>query len=114
MNIATKTALKLLSAALLVCFFSSGCFRNDVRTEVFEIRQLQSEKAAQHLRNAVQKLPGIQNIHIDLQNRELTVVFDGLQLYVKNIEDVIVQAGFDLPNWPAPASAKAKLPKELR
>jgi len=97
--------------ALLLC---AGCFRNDIRTEQFKIEQLRSQQSAQAIAQALRQIPGIKEIRPDIENRTLTVVFNGRDTYLKNIEYAIVKAGFDLPNWPAEAADKAKLPEELR
>ena len=108
-----KTYIKklfLLTAILLM----AGCFRNDTRTETFQIKQLRSQDAATRIALALRPISGIQDIRPDIENRKLTVVFNGLEGYIKNIEYAIVKAGFDLPNWPADPADKAKLPEDLR
>jgi len=108
-----KTLLKkwILLAVLFLC---AGCFRNDIRTKTFQIHQLRSENGAVLIAQALRPVPGIQELKPDLTNHTLTVVFNGLECYVKNIEYAIVKAGFDLPNWPADPADKAKLPEDLR
>lgn len=101
----------LLLAVILLC---AGCFRNNIRTETFQIRQLRSEDGAARVAQSLRTIPGIKEVRPDLTNHTLTVVFNGLECYVKNIEYAIVKAGFDLPNWPADPADKAKLPEELR
>lgn len=100
----------LLVAALL----SVACHRNDIRTQTFQIEQLRSQEGVQLIAQALQPLPGIQEIRPNLEEHTLTVVFNGLELYLKNIEYAIVNAGFSLPNWPASQEAIDKLPEELR
>jgi copper chaperone CopZ len=108
-----KTLIKKLIpfAALLLL---AGCFRNDLRTETFKIKQLRTQEGVQIIAKALQPVSGIKEIRPDLDKHELTVVFDGLAGYLKNIEYAIVKAGFDLPNWPADPADKAKLPEALR
>lgn len=108
-----KTLIKktVLLAALLAV---TGCFRNDIRTEVFKIEQLRTDEGEQLVAKALRPIAGIKYIKADLENHTLTVTFDGLNAYIKNIEYVIVKAGFDLPNWPADPADKAKLPEALR
>jgi len=108
-----KTNLKnisLLIAALLLV----GCFRNDIRTATFQIEQLRNQQGAAFLAQSLRGLNGIKEFRPDLENKTLTIVFNGRELYLKNIEYAIVKGGFDLPNWPAEAADKAKLPEELR
>lgn len=104
------TKLFLLTAL----FLPAGCFRNNIRTETFQIKQLRSQEAAQIIAKALRPVSGIKEVRPDIENRKLTVVFNGLEGYIKNIEYPIVKAGFDLPNWPADPADKAKLPEELR
>ena len=111
---AMKTTLKHLSSLLMITVLLTGCFRNDIRTQTFHIDQLQTQESARLVANALRGLRGIQTVQPDLQDRTCTVVFDGRQLYLKNIEFAIVKAGFDLPHWPAKTADKAKLPEELR
>ena len=108
-----KTSLKkwLSLTALLLC---AGCFRNDLRTEIFKIDQLRSPEAVQILVRALQPVAGIKEVRPNFETHELTVIFNGLEGYIKNIEYAIVKAGFDLPNWPADPADKAKLPEDLR
>jgi copper chaperone CopZ len=108
-----KTRIKKLlpfTALLLL----AGCFRNDIRTETFTIKQLRTQEGVQIIAKALQPVSGIKEIRPDLDKHELTVIFNGLEGYIKNIEYAIVKAGFDLPNWPADPADKAKLPEALR
>ncbi len=100
----------LLIAALLL----AGCFRNDIRTATFQIKQLRTPQASQLLAQSLRTLKGIKEFRPDPNNNTLTIVFNGRDLYLKNIEYAIVKSGFDLPNWPAESADKAKLPKELQ
>ncbi len=108
-----KTLLKKwlpLTALLLL----AGCFRNDIRTETFQIKQLRSQDSAARIAQALRPVSGIKELRPDLEKHTLTVVFNGLEGYIKNIEYAIVKAGFDLPNWPADPADKAKLPEDMR
>ena len=108
-----KTLLKklgLLTALLLL----AGCLRNDIRTETFQIKQLRTQESVTRIEQALRPISGIKEIRPDLEKHTLTVVFNGLEGYIKNIEYAIVKAGFDLPNWPADPADKAKLPEEMR
>lgn len=108
-----KTLLKKwlpLTALLLL----AGCFRNDIRTETFQIEQLRSQESGLILAQALRQITGIKEIRPDIEKHTLTVVFNGLEVYIKNIEYAIVKAGFDLPNCPADPADKAKLPEGIR
>lgn len=104
----------ILSALTAAALLAASCHRNDIRTETFAIDQLRSQEAVELVAKALQPLPGIQEIRPNLAERTLTVVFNGRMLYLKNIEYEIVHAGFSLPHWPAPESARKELPGELR
>jgi copper chaperone CopZ len=99
---------------LIALFVLSGCFRNDIRTETFQIEQLRSQDGIARIAQALKTVSGIMEIRPDLEARTLTVVWNGREAYLKNIEYAIVKAGFDLPNCPADPEDKAKLPEELR
>lgn len=101
----------LLAAALLL---NTACHRSDIRTQTFEIEQLRSPEAMQLIVNALKPLPGIQTVTPDYTARTLAIVFNGRELYLKNIEYAIVNAGFSLPHWPATEAEKEKLPESLR
>ncbi len=106
--------LILYSVSLACALFLTACHRNDLRTETFQIEQLRNPESVQLIAKALQPLQGIQKITPDYENHELIIVFNGLVVYVKNIEYALVEAGFSLPNWPATDAAKAKLPEDLR
>ena len=106
--------LILKTTSVIALLLLSACFRNDIRTETFEIEQLRTQESVQLLAKALQPLEGIQKITPDFNNHQLTIVFNGRVLYVKNIESTIVKAGFSLPNHPAAATDIAKLPEDLR
>ena len=108
-----KTILKN-SLPLIVALLLAGCFRNDIRTVTYPIEQLRTPQGAQLLANALRGLNGIKEFRPDVENKTLTIIFNGRELYLKNIEYAIVKGGFDLPNWPATDADKEKLPEELR
>ena len=108
-----KTLLKKL-APLTALLLLAGCLRNDIRTETFQIKQLRTPESVTRIEQALRPVSGIKEIRPDLEKHTLTVVFNGLEGYIKNIEYAIVKAGFDLPNWPADPADKAKLPEEMR
>jgi hypothetical protein len=99
---------------LVAVLLSAACHRNDIRTETFRIEQLRSQEGVQLIAQALQPLPGIREIRPNFEEHTLTVVFNGREIFLKNIEYAIVHAGFSLPNRPAPQDAIAKLPEELR
>jgi len=104
-----KTCLPVISLLLI-----AGCFRNDQRVEIFKIEQLRSQEATQIIAKALQPISGIKEIRPNYEDHELTVIFNGLESYIKNIEYIIVKTGFDLPNWLADPADKANLPEDLR
>jgi hypothetical protein len=100
--------------ATLLFILCTGCFRNDLRTETFELHQLRTPDSVRLVGQPITQIAGVKEIRPDLANRRLTVVFNGLECYRKNIEAAIASAGFDQPNRPADPAAKARLPEELR
>lgn len=106
--------LILNTTSVIALLLLSACFRNDIRTETFEIEQLRSQESVQLLVKALQPLEGVKGVVPDFENQKLIVEFNGRVLYVKNIESAIVKAGFSLPNHPAAAADKANLPEDLR
>ena len=99
---------------LLALLTSTACFRNDIRTETFQIDQLRSPEALTLINARLQTLKGVQHTTPDYEARTLTVVFNGRDLYLKNIENAIVKGGFSLPNHPATKADILKLPPELQ
>ena len=108
-----KTILKN-TVLFIVALLFAGCFRNDIRTVTYPIEQFRNPQGAQFLAQSLRGLNGIKEFQPDLENKTLTIIFNGRELYLKNIEYAIVKGGFDLPNWPAESADKAKLPEELR
>jgi copper chaperone CopZ len=93
-----KTALLLAPLLLLL---GAGCFRSDICTEVFHVNNLHTAEEAGQIRNALHAVPGVQDVRARPEKQTLTVVYDARATHLKNIEAVIVKAGFDLSHWPA-------------
>lgn len=106
--------MKKLIVLAISLFLLTGCFRNDIRTATFQIDQLRTPESAQLLAQSLRGLSGIKEFRPNLDKKNLTIIFNGREIYLKNIEYAIVDAGFSLPNWPATEASKAKLPEELR
>lgn len=105
----------ILSAVLLTALLTlTACYRNDIRTETFYIEQMRTPQREILVSKSLQQLHGIQESDMNHETQTLTVKFDGRLLYLKNIEDAIVNAGFSLPNHPAKPADIAKLPKDLQ
>lgn len=108
-----KTPFKKI-LLFVVLILATGCFRNDIRTAQFKVEQLRSPEGEAFIVKALQPVAGIKEIRPDTEKHTLTVIFNGRDAYIKNIEYAIVKAGFDLPNWPADPADKAKLPLGCR
>jgi copper chaperone CopZ len=108
-----KTQIKNL-IVLITLLTLTACYRNDIRTETFQIDQLRSEEAQEFIAAQFKNLDGIQKVTSNYDDHTLTVVFNGRAVFLKNIESAIVKAGFSLPHWPADPKDTAKLPKELQ
>ena len=96
-----KTLIKLLTV-LTAVFLIAGCWRNDLRTETFHVEKMRTPEDVEKIAKSLQTVAGVKDINPDFENGTLTVVFDGLTCYIKNIEYAIVQAGYGLPNRPVP------------
>jgi copper chaperone CopZ len=94
-----KTLHILLLALILLT--ASACFRNNTRTQTFQLAPFHSQADVDKSAVALQALPGIQSAKANLEEGTLTVIFDGRQVYIKNIESALVRSGFSLPNHPA-------------
>jgi len=103
--------MKRLAILLLLGLAATGCLRNDIRTVTFQLEELNSYERGMMAAKALKKLDGIIEIRPDMTKRTLTVVFNGRNLYLKNVEYALVDAGFDLPNRPAGPKQKEKLRK---
>lgn len=93
---------------------STACYRNDTRTIVYDVPALRSQPCADAVQNALKMIDGVISAEANLPEGKLTVTFDGLKLGIKNVEYVILGAGFDVNGNPGVAAAKAQLPAECR
>ncbi|GEM_PF-6381765 len=94
-----KTLFMLLLIAAALCA-GAGCLRKDTRTETFHIESLQGAGDVAKLDRALRSVEGVIDARFDLSGKTATVIFNGRVLYLKNIEDTIVRAGYGLPNNP--------------
>lgn len=98
----------------LFCFSllaaASGCFRNNIRVEEFNVPKMQSQECLTYLSTKLKAVEGVNDVQADFNTQTVTVTFTGLKLGYKNIEFVIAGSGFDCNETPAPAAAKAALP----
>jgi copper chaperone CopZ len=108
-----KTFLPLIFGVSLI-LTSTSCFRNDTRTVTYDVPALTSRSCSDSLQNALSMIDGVISAEANLEQATLTVTFDGLKLGIKNVEYVILGAGFDVNGNPGVASAKAELPPECR
>jgi copper chaperone CopZ len=104
--------LTLIAALFLLS--ATGCFRQDIRTEPFDVPQMKSANCASIIVEALYATDGIITNRADLDERRIYVTYNSMKLAIKNIEFVIAGKGFDANTTPAPADARAALPPECR
>ncbi len=94
--------VKLCLVSLLLhtsCLFS-GCYRNDIRTEIIAVPSLGSEPCNDYLEANISRLRGIQKVEGDPFAKEVEVVFDARNMSLRNVEHHIARIGFDVQATP--------------
>lgn len=100
--------------AVLCLFFVTGCFRQDIRTEPFDVPQMKNASCASIIVEALYQTDGIITNRVELDEHRVYVTYNSMKLGLKNIEFVIAGKGFDANTTPAPAEARAALPADCR
>ena len=100
-----------LAAALLL---TGGCFRENVQTLTVDVPSMRTPACADIVREALEGGEHIQAVRVDLEARQVEVVFNSLYTAHKNIEQAIAEAGFDANAIPADPEARDSLPKPCR
>lgn len=106
-------AVSLLVAAMLVPALA-GCFRQDVRTIVVSVPQINSADCAKVIQDALGRIEGIVAVQPDLAAKTMAVTYDGRKLAIKNIEFLIAGVGFDANDAKAKPDARAALSADCR
>ncbi len=109
-----KRIITSLALAAALAGAACGCFRQDVRSLVVSVPQLRSSDCAKVIQDALVRIEGIVSAQPDLDNKTMTVTYDGRKLAIKNIEFLIAGVGFDANDVRAKPDARAALPPECR
>ncbi len=107
-----KNAIMVLSVALLAASALCGCRLRDERTVVISTPGIRNEACFNRARSEIAKLKGVSKLEFNSEAGTLTVVYDSMQLGLKNLEHAICDAGFDANELKAPAEAVQALPAE--
>ena len=84
-----------------------GCFRQDVRTLVVKVPQMKSLECSKILQGARSSIEGIVSAEPDIENRTMSITYNGTKLGIKNIEYLIAGVGFDVNDEQGKPEAKA-------
>jgi copper chaperone CopZ len=108
--------VRILAVAAVAALTMAGCRRSDVRTIALSVPDMNNEACVAVVREALAVVPGVQRdaMRFDVPGREVVVVYDSLQLSLKNIEYVVARAGFRVNDIPADEQAAAALPAACR
>ena len=113
MNVMNRMCLLLM---LLALGLAGACRQTDIRTVAFAVPQVTNAACEARVRAALQRLKGIDHpaTVFDPAAGTVTIRYDSMVLANKNIEHVIIAAGFDANELKADPAARAALPPECR
>jgi copper chaperone CopZ len=109
-----KSAHYLVGCVVVLAFLACGCFRQDVRTLVVKIPQMQSADCSKIIQGALSRIEGIVSAEPDLEKRTMSITYNSTKLSIKNIEFLIAGVGFDANDEQGKPDAKAALPVGCR
>ncbi|MDI6775014.1 MAG: hypothetical protein QME60_06425 [Verrucomicrobiota bacterium] len=106
----------MLTIAACVSLAMVACRTHDYRRAAIFVPEMKNQAAAELIAKALDRLPGIQKnkLILDVDRRQVIVVYDSMEVALKNIEFVICEAGFSANDVPARPEAAAALPPEVR
>ncbi len=106
----------LISLTLLlgILFTGTGCYRQDIRTVVFNVPQMGSPECIKIIQDGLSAVEGIQSAQPDLTMRTIAVTYNSTKLSIKNIEYVMTGVGFDVNESKARPGTREKLPAACR
>ncbi len=90
-----------------------GCYRNDVRETEIPVPQMRTAAAADYLMGLLQHHPGVLAVEADHYRGVIDVIYDSKHLARRNLEIIIVEAGFDAAHLRADPEAARRLPAEF-
>ena len=105
---------KLILTWIVFLGLLAGCRMADIRTTEVLTPTVRNEAAAEHVRQALRPLRGVDHdkLVFDFDAGTVSVTYDSMQVARKNIELSIAYAGFDANDIPAEPAARAALPPE--
>ena len=113
-----KNNVLCLMAGLLFCLVGAACHRNDIRTLVVSVPDMNSEACLPFIIQAFapggMPLEGVLDIKPDVPARTLTFTYDSRRIAIRNLEYAITKAGFSANEHPAREDAQRRLPPECR
>lgn len=109
-----KSLSIVLSVTLLAASALCGCRLRDERTVVISTPGIRNEACVKRASREILKLKGVDSskLEFDTNARTVTVVYDSMQLGLKNLEHAICDAGFDANGLKASPEAVKALPAE--
>ena len=109
-----KNPMLVFSVVLLAASTLCGCRLRDERTVVISTPGIHNEACVNRATREIAKLHGVDmaKLEFDTKARTVTVVYDSMQLGLKNLEHAICDAGFDANELKAPAESVKALPPE--
>ncbi len=95
---------------------STSCRQHDYRELVINVPDMRNEACVRVISGSLSRTPGLQreSVKIDVPSRTITLVYDSLLAADKNVEFLVVKAGFSANGIPADPKAAAALPPECR
>ena len=102
---------KALPIALIVLFilFFSGILKASEKTAEISLPTIQCGMCVRTIEKALDKLGGVINIDIDVENKKALVTFDDTKTDLLKIEDAITKAGYSVNEKKADEAAYKKL-----
>ncbi len=102
----------------MACLLMSGisCRQHDYRELTIQVPEMRNAACVRVISGALARTPGLQreSVKLDIPGRKITLVYDSLLAADKNVEFLVVKAGFSANGIPADPKAAAALPPECR
>lgn len=96
--------------AIVLCILFLCGFSNTIeKTTEISLPTIQCGSCVRTIEKALNKLDGITNIDIDVENKKATITFDDSKTDLSKIEDAIASAGYDANDKKADQTAYNKL-----
>ena len=112
-----KKHISILFGVLLLALSGSSCRQHDYRTLVINVPEMRNQACVREISKALARSPGLtrrNSVKFDIPKRQITVTYDSLLTANKNLEFLVVKAGFEANGIPADKKAAAALPPDCR